>query len=254
MRLISCLKEPKIIRTSALVLAAAAASTMLITPSGVASAATSTIADWQMNETSRPTMVDSSGNKLNGVIGSNVAIGQSTNNGSSAYGFSGDWRIVTDERLVTVADSPLLDPGTGTYAVTLRFRTGSPDSNIIQKGQAGQTGGYWKVEVHQGWPMCHFRDGSGNTKAIGLKNSTDPSIRVDDSSWHTLRCERSATGVRITLDAGTPQAASRFLKGTVGKIDNTRPVSIGGKLDCDGISVGCDYYFGAIDWVRIERP
>jgi hypothetical protein len=29
-------------------------------------------------------------------------------------------------------------------------------------------------------------------------------------------------------------------------------VTIGGKLDCDQIDVGCDYYAGDLDWIKIE--
>jgi hypothetical protein len=36
-------------------------------------------------------------------------------------------------------------------------------------------------------------------------------------------------------------------------IANNRPLSIAGKSDCNQISVGCDYFVGAIDYVRIEK-
>jgi hypothetical protein len=234
-------------------LLAAASSLALVTQADGATAAAYT-ADWQMNETSGSTMLDSSGNGLNGHIGSQVDLGQRTPDGGFAYGFSGDSSITTDERLVTVPDSSLLDPGAAPYAVTIRLRTAASDTNVLQKGQSGQTGGYWKLEVHQGWPVCHFRDANGNTKAIGFVNSTNPDARVDDNTWHTLRCERTSTGVRMTIDYGSPTAMSRTINGTIGTINNTRPLSIGGKLDCDGVKVGCDYFSGAIDWVHIERP
>jgi hypothetical protein len=230
------------------------AATVALAMSALGAGAASVTASWQMNETARPTMVDSSGLGLNGVIGSNVAIARATSDGGLAYGFSGDRGVVTDERLVTVPDDSQLDPGTGTYAVTVRMRTAKPNNNMLQKGQSGQTGGYWKLQMHDGWPICLFRDSAGNSRAIGFVNSSDPNTKVNDSTWHTLRCERTATGVNMTIDYGSPTAITKTINGTVGNIDNTRPLSIGGKLDCNGTTVGCDYFSGSIDWVSIERP
>lgn len=233
------------------VFSSAATAALAMSTSGAGAA--SVTASWEMDETARPTMVDSSGHGLSGVIGSNVAIARATPDGGRAYGFSTD-RSVTDEHLVTVPDDSQLDPGTGTYAVTVRMRTGVTSSNILQKGQSGQTGGYWKLQMHGGWPVCLFRDSAGSSRAVGFVNSSDPNTRVDDRTWHTLRCERTATGVGLTIDYGSPTAISKSINGTVGNIDNTRPLSIGGKLDCNGTTVGCDYFSGSIDWVGIERP
>lgn len=212
-----------------------------------------TVADWQLDESSGSVMTDSSGNGLNGTIGPDVVLHEATPTGFG-YRFKGDWWVVNDGRLVTVPDNPQLDPGSGTYAVTIRFKTGAVDPNIIQKGQANQSGGYWKLALKQGWPRCHFRDASGTTKAIGFVNDKRPETKVADGQWHTLRCERTATGVKLTIDYGEPDAISKFIKGSLGVIDNKRPLSLGGKLDCDGTKVTCDYFAGAVDWVTIERP
>ena len=40
--------------------------------------------------------------------------------------------------------------------------------------------------------------------------------------------------------------------GWTGRIENSWPVSIGGKTDCDQIHVGCDYYAGDLDYVEID--
>ncbi len=217
--------------------------------------AATTIGDWQMNETAGATvMVDGSGNGFDGAIGRDVVLGEAVPGGGKAYRFKGDWWIVNDERLVLWNDRPGLDPGTGTFAVTIRLKTGALDPNIIQKGQSGQTGGFWKLALQKGWPRCHFRDSAGRTKAIGFVNDKRPEAMVADGQWHTLRCERLSTGVRMTIDYGTPEAISKFIKGTIGTIDNTRPMTLGGKVDCDGQTVTCDYLAGAVDWVTVERP
>jgi hypothetical protein len=212
------------------------------------------IGDWQMDEVAGSTlMVDASGSGLDGSIGSDVVLHESTGDGGWGYRFRGDWWIVNDNRLVTWNDDARLDPGTSPYAVTIRVKTGAVDPNIIQKGQANQTGGYWKLALKQGWPRCHFRDAAGNTKAIGFVNDPRPETRIADGQWHTLRCERTSTGVRMTINYGEANAISKFIKGTVGTIDNSRPLVLGGKLDCDGTTVTCDYFAGAVDWVKIEK-
>ena len=62
------------------------------------------------------------------------------------------------------------------------------------------------------------------------------------------------TGGRVrTLDAGTPNEASKFKRGTVGTINNSRPFEIGGKLDCNREGVTCDFFNGWLDWVKIEK-
>ncbi|MFC4783445.1 LamG domain-containing protein [Nocardioides sp. MAHUQ-72] len=212
------------------------------------------VADWQMNEGSKPTaMSDSSGNGLNGNIGDKVMVGIDLGGGNRAYNFPGPSFGYDPGRLVTVPDSSKLDPGTGAYAVTIRFKTAASEPNIVQKGQSGQSGGYWKLVLHSGWPRCHFRDGAGHTKAIGFVDGPT-SLKANDNTWHVVRCERTSTGVRITMDPGQPDSATKFIRGTIGNIDNKRPFSIGGKVDCASADVGCDYFRGQIDWVRVERP
>ena len=42
-------------------------------------------------------------------------------------------------------------------------------------------------------------------------------------------------------------------KGSTGKISNTRPISIAGKLNCDQVTTTCDYFTGDIDYVKITN-
>jgi hypothetical protein len=214
------------------------------------------VAEYNMEEQVGDTvLVDSGPNGLNGYIGSLVQRQVFIDTGDYGFTFSGP-RDANDERLANVADNPLLDPGTLPYRVTVRFRTtNGADPNIVQKGQSGQTGGYWKVVLHKGWPRCHFRDYRGVTKAIGFVDKGFPDyVKAGDGKWHTLICERLADGVRATIDPGDPEGATNFISGSIGRIDNSRPLSIGGKTDCDQVTVGCDYFDGTIAWIRIERP
>jgi hypothetical protein len=207
------------------------------------------VGDWQMDEVAGSTlMVDSSGNGLHGDIGPDVVLHEATPTGFG-YRFRGDWWIVNPDRLITWEDDDRLDPGSSPYAVTVRFKTGAVDPNIIQKGQNKQSGGFWKLALKKGWPRCHFTDGTGTTRAIGFVNDARPETKVADNQWHTLRCERTATGVKLTID-GT---ISKFIRGTLGPINNRKPMFLGGKLYCDGTNVTCDYFAGVIDWVTLER-
>jgi hypothetical protein len=212
--------------------------------------------DWPMNESGRPTMTDVSGNGLDGYIGTSVGTNWPTGDGGRGYHFSGQLNVQNRERLVLVDDNPMLDPGTGTYSVVVRFRTTGSRPNILQKGQSEDSGGYWKLVIHTGWPRCHYRDLNHNTKAIGFDKSPDPNAKVNDGDWHVVRCERNSDSVCVYLDEGTPTAMKRCIKGSIGQIDNKWPLSIGGKMRCDPLnaSTTCDYFNGDIDWVRIERP
>src|SRR6476619_3792578 len=88
-----------------------------------APASAATLADWEMNEGSGAhTMIDASGH-VNGTIGSAVQTGVSIS-GATAY----QWPFTSPtgppakpERIVQ-ANSNSLNPGSGTYTVSLRFR------------------------------------------------------------------------------------------------------------------------------------
>lgn len=214
-------------------------------------AAAQVTADWQMNDKPGSTlMIDSSGHRIHAHIGRDVVVHSAIPTGWG-YRFKGDRRTVNSERLVTVPDDDRLDPRNGSYAVTIRLKTGANNPNIIQKGQANHRGGYWKLTLDKGWPRCHFEDATGAITAAGFIRDPRPKTKVADGQWHTLRCTRTARGVTLTIDPGTATAISKFRRGTIGPINNTWPLSLGGKVACNGRTVGCDYFNGAVDWVRV---
>jgi hypothetical protein len=215
----------------------------------------STVVDWQMNEVTGPTMADSSGNGIDGYIGSSVVTNWPTGDGDRAYHFTGPLKVQNRERLALVDDNPMLDPGTATYSVIVRFRTTYAEPNILQKGQSEDAGGYWKLVIHDGWARCHYRDENYNTKAITMWTGI-AADKVNDGLWHVVRCERNTNSVCVYLDEGTPSFLKKCISGSIGRIDNKWPLSIGGKMRCDPLRAvtTCDYFTGDIDWVRIERP
>ena len=224
---------------------------MLAVPA-VATAAV--MGDWQLDEApGAPLAIDGSGQGLHGDVGEDVVLYEATGDGGRAYRFQGDWWVVNRERLVLWADQPRLDPQTTTYAVTVRVKTRAPNTNVIQKGQANVAGGFWKLEIHRGWPTCHFRDSSGRNRAIKMENHPNPNAYVADGVWTTIRCERTTTGVTVTVNPGEATQVSSTTRGTLGNVDNNNPLSLGGKWYCNGDTITCDYYAGAVDWVRIEK-
>jgi len=224
--------------------AVAVSATVLGTASPAGAAATTLVASWQMNEPAHASvMTDSSGHGINGTIGSTVQTGVVT---AGATGYKWPFKKPTalpvePQRLITVSNSAL-NPGVRDYAVTFRYRTTQPFGNVIQKGQNASKGGYFKFEQPSGFMTCLFKDGAGSQRAVKSK------IATNNGGWHTIRCERTQTGLTMTIDGTT----SYRLAGATGSIANSVPLTIGGKSNCDQVTTTCDYFTGQIDWVKIE--
>ena len=212
-----------------------------------APASAATLANWQMNEgPNASVMVDSSGH-VNGSIGADVATGF-TFNGATGY----HWPFTSPtappakpERIVQ-ANSSTLNPGSGNYTVTLRYRTTKHFGNIVQKGQAGSSGGYFKLENPNGQLTCVFR--GTNSSGNFLRKQVVSGV-LSDGQWHVVRCSRTSTGLTLNVDGKVVATA----KGSTGNISNNRPISIAGKLNCDQIHTTCDYFTGDIDYITISN-
>jgi hypothetical protein len=223
----------------------------LALPAGLSqanAAANTTLALWNMSEKPGATvMVDSSGNGINGDIGSAVQTGLIS--GPDTFY---RWSLVKPtepppkpERLIQIWDQQL-NPGTRDFAVSFRYRTTKPFGNIMQKGQATTVGGNFKFQLPKGNVTCLVRGLSGQraVRTVGAYN---------DNLWHTVRCERTATGITLTVsDANGNLQETKHLNGPTGSISNRFPMTIGGKLECDQVTVTCDYYAGDIDWVKYQ--
>lgn len=198
---------------------------------------------WKFNEAAdASTAVDSSGNGLDAVVGTDVNTGVSPGT-RTYYNFpsSGAYGGPNPERLVQVPDKNSLDPGTGTYRVAIAIRTRAAGVNILQKGQSRTYGGFWKIETHNGLATCLFRGGDGQQSGVGSGQ------RVDDGQWHKIVCTRFPDHVVMSVDGAVTDTRYK----ASGPISNIKALSIGGKNECGG-SVGCDFYIGDIDFVRIS--
>ena len=204
------------------------------------------VAVWQMNEAAGSrTMLDSSGNGINGTIGAHVLVGTALSGGGTGYRFpflQPNTPPADPEHVVRVPNNSRLNPGSGDFAVELRMRTTHSFGNVLQKGQAGSAGGYWKFQQPSGKISCLFRGSAGSSTA------SSGTVRVNDGAWHTVRCERTSSSVTMTVD-GVVTGRNRNPTGTIA---NTKPLSIAGKLNCDQIDITCDYFAGDLDYVKIQ--
>jgi hypothetical protein len=202
------------------------------------------VLDLQFNEPAgASTAVDASGMDHDGHIGSHVKM-----NGAFAdwdrhppgagvpYGF---------DHLVYVPDAPdaSLDPGTSDFTVEFRFKTKEKFGNIMQKGQSRTVGGQVKFQIPKGKLSCMFRSPQG------MATATSGSTLLNDDQWHDVRCVRTSSSVTLYVDGVRLGRKNGF----TGNINNTKPWTIGGKHECDDVSVTCDYFAGEIDNVRMSK-
>ena len=216
-----------------------------------AHAAGEVVARWTMNEPAGSSvMLDASGNSRHGTVGPDVVTGVS-DRGATAYRwlYSSPTAEYQPGRIVNVPHDPALDPGSGDYSVTMRYRTNVSFGNILQKGQGGASGGYWKIENPGGVLTCVFRGVDASSGGWNRKEVVS-SRPLNDGQYHTITCERVGTTLRLIVDGVVDDTAG----GSTGSISNDRPLSIGGKTNCDNQSISCDYFSGWIDEISIGRP
>ncbi len=203
-------------------------------------------ARYEMNEPANATrMNDTSGNGLNAPI--NQAGLDTGVSFGGAVGYSWAFRSPTapppsPERVISVPDNSKLDPLGDTFTVEIRYRTSQKFGNIIQKGQSTDAGGQWKFQNPGGKPSCLFK-GPGGSAGVQSINT------LNNNQWHTLKCVRTPSNVTLYVD-GVFQGRKN---GATGTINNSRPMTIGGKGGCNQTTITCDYFTGQIDYVRITR-
>jgi hypothetical protein len=193
------------------------------------------------------TAFDSSGMGHNGAIGDHVRM-----NGAWA-----DWDrhppgagiYYGAEHLIMVPDDldGSLDPQSANFTIEFRLRSTDSFGNILQKGQARTAGGQVKFQQPKGYVSCMFKS---PTSQAAIKSS----IATNDGQWHVIRCERTATEVRLYIDG----VFNKRIRKSSGHIDNKKPWTIGGKFDCDTSDPdtgadSCDYYPGDLDYVRMWK-
>jgi hypothetical protein len=231
--------------------ALAVAAPVLMAPSASTAAVSAALApviqvDFEMDEPDGATvMMDSAGSGLSGLIDQTGLDTGVVYNGSTGYSWprrGPNEPPASPERIIQVADDPLLDPMNDTFTVEIRYRTKEKFGNIIQKGQSASKGGQWKIQNPMGKPSCLFKGSIGRV-------ATQSKVTLNDNEWHVLTCVHEPTRVTMYVDG----VYMNRKNGSTGTINNTIPMTIGGKINCDQVTVTCDYFSGMIDYVRITR-
>ena len=207
--------------------------------------ATSVTHDYEMNEPAGATVMHDTGTTpVNGQIGSEVKTGVSYS-GAKGYRFPylrPNTPPAHPEHLVNIPDAPSVDPGKANYSIEIRYRTTHKFGNLIQKGQAQTPGGQIKIQLPKGRPSCYYKGSAGRV-------GTGGPAPLNDGNWHVLRCVRTSSAVDFYVDG----AHVGHKNGVSGNLDNSFPMTIGGKPKCDQIKVTCDYFAGDVDYVRIQK-
>jgi hypothetical protein len=157
------------------------------------------LANWQLNEAAGArTMVDSSGNALNGTIGTHVQTGIALSGGGTGYRFPyirPNTPPADPEHLVVVPPQHPAQPGQR----QLRRRVPDAHHPLVRQhhpeGPGRVQGRLLQVPAAQREGLCLFRGSAGSSTA-----STGSTVRVNDGNWHTVRCERTPSSVTMYID------------------------------------------------------
>lgn len=226
---------------------AAGAAVLCLASAAPAPAAPRTVLDLELNETfGARTAVDASGSGHHGSIGSHIVM----NGAHASFDFHSPDEGVAyhDEHLILVPDAAdgSLDPGRGNFSVEVRFHSSSVSldetPNLLQKGQSATRGGQVKLQLSGGRISCTFKTPQGTATATSATS-------LSDGAWHVVRCDRTPTSVTVYVDG--VRAGGR--NAVTGALDNSRPWALGGKRQCDARHVDCDYFAGAVDYVRLTK-
>jgi hypothetical protein len=197
--------------------------------SGIGTAHAATTLDW-----------DFSSAPDNARVGSHVTI-----SGGTAFFPThkpGDGVDEDLEHLITTPDRDAVDPGEGPFTIQIKFRTKNSFGNLLQKGQATSPGGQVKIQLPGGKLSCMFKTPTGTSTAATPKGV------VNDDRWHTVECTKYKDKVTLVVDGKTYTNPN-----DTGVLNNSKPWSLGGKPECDGTNVTCDYFGGYVDYLRLIK-
>ncbi len=200
-----------------------------------ASASTSPVALWHMDELSGSVMDDSIGDH-DGALHS-VQLGLPGFSGT-AYGFTGSSGSGGSNSYVSVPSASDLNPGSADVSITVRLKAtdtpAMPDWDLIRKGYYTTPGGEYKMEYQPtGQASCGFKGSITYAELVA-----GPAL--NDGQWHTIQCVKTFSQVKLVVDG---QEFSKTT--TVGTIANTDPVVI-------GAYPGSEFFKGSLDEAVIE--
>lgn len=201
-----------------------------------AAAATTVVAQWNMDNTFGTTMDDSSGS---GNVGTTYNIGTS----GGGYIFDGG------TSKVIVPDSPTLNPGTQDFSYTVQVQTDTVpptgvDYDLMRKGTTSTQGGEYKVELINvngaAKALCMVKDSARVSASVRGGGS----LNLADNNLHTIICKKTGTSLSIQVDSRVPATKAA----TLGSITNNQPLTIGVRLPTspDNDLANGDWYKGTM--------
>lgn len=191
------------------------------------------VAYWRMDEASGASMADTVADHTGTTT--DVETGLAGRVGR-AYGFDGE----SSYALVPSADT--LDPGARDVRISLWIKTSdkpeTPDWDLVKKGYAAESPGYYKVEYQpDGRASCGFAGTEGSQQVTGGPD-------LADGNWHQVTCTKTATSIALTVD-GQPVASEET---TIGEIANSEDLVLGAYRG----PTHSGHFLGAMDEVVIE--
>jgi hypothetical protein len=206
-----------------------------------ASAATTQVGLWTMNEAAGATVMrDATTPAEHGVVGANVQTGVARG-AAGGYAFPGGAGGSPHAgNVVVVANSSTLNPGSRDFHVTVRVSLSAAEGvedNLTQKGQSCPTCRLWKLELYDGIPRFYVK---GSSTARSVTHTT----AVNDGLTHTIVADKLGASLRLTVDGVTVSKSVR-----VGSVSNASAMTVGGKQRCNGRTVECDNYAGWMGYV-----
>ena len=159
-------------------------------------AATTVVAQWDMDSALGDTMEDSSGNANNGTT-HNIVVS------AAGYVFDGG------TSKVVVPNSPTLNPGAADFSFSVQIQTSvvparEMDYDLLRKGNVGTKGGEYKIELinvdGKAKALCVVKDSLKHSKTIRGGGPID----LADNKLHTITCTKTATSLSIKINSRAP--------------------------------------------------
>ncbi len=191
---------------------------------------------WNMNETSGTTMVDSSGNHNNGTLNGPVQLGVAGPPGQgTAYSFSG-------KSDADVPYSPTLVAGSANIDIAFWLKTTNlpttGDYDLVRMGDYPAQ--EYKVELEKTNQIaCTYHGSSSSNNATGGAN-------LANGQWHYVQCIKTATAIQLVIDGTTVATTSAV----IGSVSPPSDLNVGAHGN-PGTSGGFDWYQGELDDVSV---
>lgn len=194
-------------------------------------------AQWNMDETSGTTMVNSSGNHNNGTLYGPVQVGVPGPTGhGTAYSFSGKSDADVPYSSTLVAGSANIDISFWLNTTNL---PSSGDYDLVRMGDYPAQ--EYKVELLKSNQIaCTYHGSSSSNNATG-------GASLNNGQWHYVQCIKTASAIQVWIDGVLVHSTSAV----IGSVSPPSDVNVGAHGN-PGSASGYDWYQGELDDVSIS--